>query len=369
MASSAAVDSLKRQVIGRSFHELDTPALLLDIDLCQGNLQKMASFFAGKKSQLRPHFKNHKCVSLARRQLSAGSIVGLTCAKLSEAEILADHGVTNILIANQVVGQPKVRRLIDVARHAEIAVAIDDVSQAKAISEVASEAGVTIGTLVEVDIGMSRCGVGAGEPALELARKIVQLPGTDLKGIQAFEGHAIYINDAQERARLVRRSLQLALDTRELIELSGVRIGVISGGSTANHQIVVDMVDEVQAGTYATMDWRYQEMSPEFDIALTILAMVISKRAGEAVLDVGVKAAGAEFGDPKILGAPEVEIPVFKSEEHCVLKNTPEWRVGDTIQLIPSHACTTCNLYRQMFVHQDGKVVDIWPIEASGILT
>ena len=369
MRSTGAVDSLKRQTIGQSIHELDTPALLLDIDLCQGNLRKMASFFAGNKSKLRPHFKNHKCVSLARQQLAAGSIVGFTCAKLGEAEILAEHGITDILIANQVVGPPKIRRLMEVARQADVAVAIDHVSQAEAISQAAQEAGVTVGTLIEVDIGMSRCGVGAGEPALGLSRQIAHLPGTNFKGLQAFEGHAIYINDAQERSKLVHEALQPAIDTRELIEASGVHIGVISGGSTANHQIVADKVDEVQAGTYATMDWRYHEVSPEFDIALTVLAMVISKRPGEAVLDVGVKAAGAEFGDPKILGAPDVEIPAFKSEEHCMLKNAPDWRVGETIQLISSHACTTCNLYRQMFVHQDGKVVDVWPIEASGMLT
>ncbi|MCR4412767.1 MAG: DSD1 family PLP-dependent enzyme [Thermoguttaceae bacterium] len=360
-----------REVIGRSIDELDTPALLLDRRACDENLRRMAEFFAGRKCRLRPHFKNHKCPLLARRQLAAGNAVGLTCAKLGEAEVLASHGFTDLLVANQVVGARKVARLVEVARAARVTVAIDDPSHAEAISQAAQAAGVTVGVLVEIDIGMGRCGVPPGRAALELARQVERLPGIRFAGLQAYEGHAVYVNDVERRAALVRQAMDLALQTRRLIESSGLAVGVISGGSSSTYQIAaeIDGVDEIQAGTYATMDWRYAELAPEFHVAMTVLARVISKRPGTAVLDVGLKGVGSEFGTPRIKDHPGVEIPSFLSEEHCIVRRAPDWRVGDVVELIPSHACTTCNLHRQFCVHQDGRVVDVWPIEAAGRLT
>lgn len=358
-------------VIGRSIHELDTPALLLDLDACEHNLRHMADFFVDRKSRLRPHFKNHKCATLARRQYEAGAIIGMTCAKVGEAEVLVAHGFDDILIANQVVGKTKMQRLVQLAHQAKISIAVDDQSQVNAISTAAVTAKVTIGLLVEVDIGMGRCGVAPGSAALELARRVVDAPGTKFRGIQAFEGHLIFINDAKKRTAGAKAAMVQAIETRQLLEQHGIAVDVISGGSTANYELMADLeqVEEVQAGTYATMDWRYHEVRPEFQIALTVLATVISKRPGEAVLDVGAKGAGAEFGLPKIIGAPDVDIPHFLAEEHCLVRNAPNWRVGNTVQLLSSHACTTCNLHRQFFVHQDGKVIDVWPIEASGLLS
>jgi D-serine deaminase-like pyridoxal phosphate-dependent protein len=187
-ATSTTTKSAASQWIGKSIHDLDTPALLLDVQALDRNLAKMAAFFKGKPCQLRPHFKNHKCTTLARRQLAAGSAVGMTCAKLGEAEVLADAGFDNVLVANQVVGAPKVARLIEVAKKCDVKVAVDAVEQAVAISDAASEAKVSVGLFIEVDIGMGRCGVAPGEPALALAQQIAMLPGVRLDGIQAFEG-------------------------------------------------------------------------------------------------------------------------------------------------------------------------------------
>jgi len=359
-----------RTVIGRSIQDLDTPALLLDLKASDRNIRRMASYFADKKAKLRPHFKNHKCTTLARRQLEAGAVVGFTCAKVGEAEVLARHGFDDILIANQVVGELKVQRLVDVARTARISVAVDAAAQSVAISRAAVEAGVTVGILVEIDIGMGRCGVPPGEPAVELARQVQGLEALRFEGIQAFEGHLIFVNDAAARESQVLEALQKALDTRRLLEARGIPVREVSGGSTANYRTAAGAggLDSVQAGTYATMDWRYHQVTPEFDIALSVVATVISTRPGEAVLDVGVKGAGGEFGHPQVVGAPDVQIPFFLAEEHCVVKSAPPWKVGDTVQLIPSHACTTCNLHRKMHVHEDGRVVDVWPIEASGML-
>jgi D-serine deaminase-like pyridoxal phosphate-dependent protein len=354
-----------------SITDLDTPTLLLDGPASERNLQKMADFFRGRKTQLRPHFKNHKCPALARRQFEAGSIVGFTCAKLGEAEVLAAHGFDDLLIANQVVGRKKVERLVDLASKVRLMVAVDDADQAKMISQAAHAAGVSVGALVEVDIGMGRCGVAPGEPALRLAEALAAMPGLQFRGIQAYEGHAVYTDDPAVRAEKVRQSMALAIDTRRLLERHGIAVEVVSGGSSSTYQTtgLIDGVDEIQAGTYATMDWRYAQMAPQFEVALSVLVRVISKRPGVAVLDVGIKGAGNEFGTPRIKDYPEVQIPTFLSEEHCVVKNAPDaWHVGDALQLLPSHACSTCNLHRTMVVHDQGRVVDVWPIEASGRL-
>jgi len=366
--SSCSSDPAFDEVIGSPIDDLDTPALLLHSPACESNLRKMAAFFRDRKCRLRPHFKNHKCSSLARRQWEAGSIVGFTCAKLGEAEVLADAGFEDLLIANQVVGRRKVERLVRLAQRAQLRVAVDDPEQAAAIAQAAAAAGVVIGVLVEVDIGMGRCGVPPGEPALELARAVAKLPSLRFDGLQAYEGHLVYVDDAEDRARRVRAALDPAVRTRELIENHGIPVEVVSGGSSATYQVTgtIDGIDEIQAGSYATMDRRYARLAPEFDVALSVLTRVISKRPGVAVLDVGLKGAGCDFGPPQIKDHPEVEIRGFASEEHCVMHHAPEWKIGEAVQLIPSHACTTCNLYREMYVYDQGRVVDVWPVEASG---
>jgi len=358
-------------VIGCRVEDLDTPALLLDRRASDGNIRRMAEFFAGRECRLRPHFKNHKCTALARRQLDAGSAVGFTCAKVGEAEVLAGAGFDNLLIANQVVGPQKIARLVRLARTINVRVAVDHPDQATALSEAAAAASVTVGVLVEVDIGMGRCGVQPGEPAAALAGRLASLAGLRFDGLQAYEGHLVYLDDPDERARRTRQALEQAVHTRELIEKRGVPVGVISGGSSATYKVTgtIEGVDEIQAGSYATMDWRYAQLAPEFDVALSVLTRVISRRPGGAVLDVGVKGVGAEFGPPRIKGHPDVEIPFFRSEEHSIVRGAPDWPIGQPLHLLPSHSCTTCNLYRQMHVHEDGRVVDVWPIEGSGKLT
>ena len=166
--------------------------------------------------------------------------------------------------------------------------------------------------------------------------------------------------------------MQQAVEIRRLLERSGIPVSCISGCSSATYDCtgILDGVDEIQAGTYATMDRQYFRLTPEFEVALSILVRVISRPGpGKAVLDVGVKGAGAEFGVPGIRDYPDVVIPFFLAEEHVVMNQTPDWSIGQPLHMIPSHACTTCNLYREMVVHENGVVVDVWPIEASGRLS
>ena len=361
--------------IGRRIEELDTPALCLDRRLFVGNLERMAAFFRDRPAKLRPHFKNNKCGRIAQAQLAAGAIVGMTCAKLGEAEVLADAGCRDILIANQVVGQAKVARLVALAdRLDRIRVAVDAIDQACAIAEAARTAGVEVGLLVEVDIGMNRCGVQPGDAALDLARQILDLDGVTFDGLQAYEGHLVAVADRDERRQRVCQDMAAAVATRRLIEAAGIPVRIVSGGSTSTYDVTgtIEGIDEIQAGTYPTMDAMYEKLTPEFDVALSVAARVISRPKKDiAVLDVGAKGLGHEFGPPRAKDPEGASVAFALSEEHCTGRGAyvGDWKVGQIVELIPSHACTTCNLYRWMYVHENGTVLDVWPIEASGKMT
>lgn len=353
---------------------LDTPSLLVDADALEANLRLMSGHFTNRRAKLRPHFKSHKCTTIARMQLSAGA-VGITCAKLGEAEVLANAGVQNILIANEVVGPQKISRLIELSNRANPIVAVDCGENLKMISEAASRANKQIGVLIEVDIGMGRCGVAPGKPALDLARVALPLPGIKFLGLQGYEGHSVDLRDEQERTEKTLVALKHLVDTRRLLECSGMPVTIVSGGGTGTYIINADIegIDEVQAGSYALMDWFYHDIRPEFRQAMSILVTVISRpRTNIAIIDVGRKGCGAEWGPPRVKTIPGAKIPSFNSEEHATIQLPDDAvdtvHVGDRIEIIPSHGCTTSNLYREFVVHRNGNVIDRWPIEGSGAL-
>lgn len=351
-------------------HDLPTPVLLLDWPVAQRNIEIAADSVKGKTARLRPHFKNHKCTALAKHQLQGGNCIGMTVSNLVEAAALVDAGVDNVLIANQVAGAANIARLIDLAGRAQVRVAVDSMANSQPISEAATAADMKVGVLLEVDTGMTRCGVQPGPDAVELAKRIASLPGLQFDGIQAYEGHAICIDDHDERAEVTRQAMQLAIDTRHLMEAGGLKVNILSGAGTATYHVAAEMpgVDELQIGTYVTMDWMYKKrVIYGFDIALTIGTTVISVQDDRFVLNIGVKGIGSEFGPPIVKGHPEFEIRSLLSEEHTTVHATGHnVRVGDMLELIPSHSCTTCSRHSQLVVHEDGNVCDIWPIDAGG---
>ena len=354
------------------FAAVDTPALLLDASALKANLERMAAFFARRHCKLRPHFKSHKCTAIAKLQMQAGA-VGITCAKLGEAEVVADAGIRNILIANQIVGPLKIRRLVELCRRADPMVAVDSAENVRMLSEHASAAGVKIGVLVEVDVGMGRCGVVPGQPALELARLVAASAGLRFEGLQGYEGHCVDLRDETERVAQTRESLKALVQSRRLIEQAGLRVNLVSGGGTGTYTITGDCdgVDEVQAGSYAAMDWWYGDIRPEFKQAMSILTTVISRpRPNLVVIDVGRKGVGAEWGPPRVKNLPGSAVASFGSEEHMMLSIPPDSaiRIGDRLEIIPSHGCTTSNLYAEFIVHENGLVTDKWPIEGRGKL-
>ena len=354
--------------LGKPLEALPTPALVVDLEALDHNLQLLANYFAQRPAKLRPHFKSHKCVTLAKRQLEAGSAVGITCAKLAEAEVLVAGGVKDVLIANQVVGPEKAQRLALLNRTATVRAAVDDPANVAELGAAAVTTGVTIGVLIEVDVGMRRSGLPGGDPVLKLASTIRQTAGLRFDGLQAYEGHLVTHPNFEERRAKVTEAMQPVRATADLLARAGLPCRMVSGGGTGTYEITGNLpqFNEIQAGSYALMDCSYRNVSPVFRNALSILATIISAKPDYAVADVGLKGMGNEFGLPVVADLPAAKAR-YIAEEHLPLDGLTV-STGQKVQLIPSHGCTTCNLHRRMWLVRQGIIADVWPIEASGCL-
>lgn len=357
-------------MIGKGMYDIDTPALVIDLDGMERNIRRMADFFRDRPAKLRPHAKTHKTPELARMQLDAGAI-GITCAKLGEAEVMANAGIRDLLVANEVIGTPKIARLVEVARRSDIMVAVDSAENARAISEAAEEAGVRVRVLIEVDVGQNRCGVKPGEPAVRLAQEVLKRRGLLFRGIMGYEGHIVLNPDREARESECQKSMTQLVGTKEALEAAGIPVEIVSGGGTGTYAVTGAFpgVTEVQAGSYITMDARYKGLNLGFECALTVLTTVVSRNGPEVVVcDAGMKAVTREFGMPESKD-PRMEV-THLSEEHGKLAvkdpgGVPH-RVGDKIEIIPSHGCTTINLHDTFYGVRAGKVEAVWDIAARG---
>jgi D-serine deaminase-like pyridoxal phosphate-dependent protein len=360
-------DLYHRKWIGKPVEELPTPAIVADADAIKTNLMLLAEYLNGRHCNLRPHFKSHKCVSLAQQQIACGNTTGITCAKVSEAEQLVSGGIVDVLIANQVIGRNKVSRVADLNRQAIVRVAVDSYEGIEQLSGAAQQAGVTIGVLVEVDIGMHRGGVRAGKPAIDLVEIISRTPAVRFDGLQGYEGHIVTVEDYQERKQLVAQAMKPLLETRRTLERNGISLFVSAGG-TGTYDITgnIEGIDELQCGSYALMDSFYKKIRPEFKNARYVIATVISVRADTLTTDVGLKGMGTEYAMPEVMGHPNAEV-LSIAEEHTVIQNI-DINIGDKIRLIPPHGCTTNNLYSQMWITRNNIIEDVWPIEGRGCL-
>lgn len=356
-------------LIDLPLEELDTPALLLDLQALDENLKRMSEFFQRRPSRLRPHFSSHRCAALAQRQITAGAALGMSCASVGEAEVLAERGFSNVQISNPALGARKAARIAAVAKKARLRVVVSDADQARAIDAAARAVEATVGVLVEIEIGAGRPAVSFGRPALELAHCVAGMSCLRFEGLQALEGSAAQVTDFERRAEAVRRALALALETREMLVENGLAAAV-SGGSSSTYQIAgqIEGISEIQAGTYATMDWRCADLSPEFQVAQTVLARVIAKNGSGVVLDAGANSLGSEASPPRVKDHPEADV-ILLGDDHCLVRRGPGWNVGEVVQLVPSRAGAAAALYRQFCVHAEGRVVELWPIDAAGRLS
>lgn len=350
--------------------DLPTPALIADASLITDNMRLMNEMLEGKSVRLRPHYKSHKCSALAHGQISVGAI-GMTCAKLSEAEDLAFSGVNDVLIANQVVEPAKIFRLALLAGMCRLTVCVDDIDNARALSRAAINTGTIIHCLVEYDIGMNRCGVKTKEDYLELTRLITDLPGLQYDGIQAYAGYASHMISTDERIKTTHDNIQKVADLKEYLQQEGIEVTTVSGGSTGTSAIKAEntVYTELQAGSYLFMDSTYSKLDVPFHNSLFVLSTVVSKSDGAIILDVGVKGLGVDQNAPIILGRDGKEINgrIVLNEEHLKLYDS-DWKpsIGEKVFVIPGHCCSTINLYDCLYLYCDDLITDRILVTARG---
>ena len=367
------------QPTGTPVMDLDTPALVVDLDVMDRNIETLHGRFDQSSAKVRPHVTGHQTPKIAHRQLQAANTVGgISVTSVGEAEVFSDAGITDILVSSQIVTRSKIRRLCTLAGSNRIGVAVDNPQNVSDLSQAAEAQGVTLGVLVELDVGLGRCGVAPGDEALELARAVANSPGLRFDGIRAiaplpsFSSEASDFPERQERDATSWQVLQHVLETRELIEKNSLPVSVVSVGGTHNYDVAAGMagITEVQAGSYPLMDHLYCRMRPEFSPAAKVLAAVISRPTGEsAVLDAGHKATGPDRGLAVLEGVAGAQAVRF-SAEHGVLdlQSGPaqNMKSGDKAWLVPFNLGLCFNQYDYVRAVRGDKLEGFWPIAGRG---
>lgn len=372
-----ALTTLATPTIGSDRDDLDTPALLIDLDRFERNATRLATALRASGVGWRPHSKAHKSPFLAARQIELGAI-GMTCAKVSEAEIMVENGITSVLIANEIASRPKLDRVARLLERAEVFACADAADHVELAAAAGIAAGVEIPLLVEVDIGMHRAGVAPGGPARELARSIERRRGVRFAGLMAYEGHVLTLWPAAKKEAAVRESIGQLIDTRDLLERDGIHVGIVSGGGSGSYTATgrIAGMTEIQAGGACLMDLFYADechLAEEgYEFALTVLAMVTSRPTRDrAIIDAGFKALSARDGvPPRPVDMDDVTVTTL-SAEHGYLElgpAAPDLRIGQRIELIPDYSDTTTFRHDQFIGLRDGRVERTIPLLARGRL-
>jgi len=366
--------------IGLNRLDIDTPALLIDLPAMERNLEVMADFFEGTEAKLRPHVKLHKATPvLAHMQLNAGRTIGVTCAKLSEAEIMAKAGIRDILIANEIVGALKIKRLVNLAAYSDVMVAVDNLENINELSQAAHAKGVQVRVLVEVNIGHNRCGVEPNEQALQMARAVSEAPGLRFMGLMGYDGHCTMRVDASEREACSMKAYEVLIASKEYIENAGLDIEIVSASGTFTYRYATKLkgITEIQAGTYLLMDTAFRDAGVTgFELTLSVLSTIISRQMREgdenmAVIDMGRKAMHTNYGLPEVknpLGAKAIGL----SQEHGKVELDGAARglkIGDKIEWWVRDANDTINLYNKVYGIRDDIVEAVWDMPGRGLMT
>jgi D-serine deaminase-like pyridoxal phosphate-dependent protein len=359
--------------------EIDTPALVVDLDVMERNLRRVADYTKTQGLRLRPHTKTHKSPRIGRRQLDLGA-AGLTVAKVGEAEVMLDAAPHDLLVAYPVIGRSKLERLAAVARKTRVTVSLDSLFAARQLSDAAQAAGVEFGVLAEADVGLGRVGVTPGPELLDLARGIQRLPGLSLEGIAFYPGH---IKDYEEPGRAALAALgrligSMLADFRR----EGIPVRIVSGGSTPAlfHSHELPGMNEIRPGTYVYNDWNTVQSgacTPEDCAAFVLVTVVSTARPGQIIVDGGSKT----FSSDRLVGSTEatfghlVEVPeaVFHkmNEEHGYVDVTRAKRgfeIGERLRIIPNHICVAVNLHERMYGVRGGEVEEVWEVAGRGKL-
>jgi D-serine deaminase-like pyridoxal phosphate-dependent protein len=347
--------------------ELPTPALLLDADIFESNIRRLAEHAARTGKSLRPHVKAHKCVPIAKRQIDAGAI-GVCAATIAEVELMVRGGVPGVLLTSPVADAAKCAKIAMLAATApDIAVVVDHAEQVRMYNDAANRAGARLNVLVDLDVGDHRTGIAPGDSALQLAKRILASRSLVFRGLQAYSVQASHLRDAERRTEYSSRVLSAAFETRRLLDSHDIRAEIITAGSTGSYasDSALAFVTELQAGSYALMDVAYTQIGGVgFGNAMTVLATVVSANHGDRVtVDAGFKAFSTDrpFG-PAVLDLDSARYEWAGDEFGFVFESAHKIRLGDRLRFIPPHCDPTVNLYDRIHVCRGGEVADIWPI-------
>jgi len=365
---------------GDALEAVDTPALLLDLDSFEANLDRLASRLAGTGVGLRPHAKTHKSATIARMQIARGA-VGACVQKVGEAEALVWAGVGDVLVSNEVWGEAKLRRLMGLTRLARVLVCVDDAEQVWALEQAAEACGTRIEVLVEVDVGQGRCGATPGAAAAALAERVAHSTRLGFAGLQAYHGRAQHLRRDSERAEAIARAAEAVRATLGALAERGLQAKIVSGGGTGAwaQELAAGVWTELQLGSYALMDADYArnldaEGRPvqDFAQALFVLATVISAPVpGRAVLDVGHKGVAIDSGLPLVADLAGVSV-TGASDEHLTLAWDPSTvegpKLGQKLRLIPGHCDPTVDRHDWFVAMRGGRVESCFPIDARGAM-
>lgn len=363
--------------VGMSVVEIDTPALLVDLDAFERNVAKMAGFCRNAGVRLRAHAKTHKSPDIAKRQVASGA-VGVCCQKVSEAEVLAEGGVGDILVSNEVVGERKIARLAELAGRARIGVCVDDAENLADLDRAAAAAGTTMDVLVEIDVGAARCGVRPGRPAVDLALRTADCAHLSFGGLQAYQGSAQHIRSFTARKRAIDAAIALARETVAGIADAGLVCRTVAGAGTGSYRFEAasDLYNELQCGSYIFMDADYGRIehedrsgNDEFENALFVYTTVMSRaRSGSAVCDAGLKAHSVDSGMPRVYCRDDLEYTGASDEHGTIDDPSDTLALGEKLRLVPGHCDPTVNLHDWYVGIRAGKVELLWPISARGMV-
>jgi D-serine deaminase-like pyridoxal phosphate-dependent protein len=337
------------------------------MDAMEANLKTMAAFFAEGPTRLRPHYKNHKCVALARRQLAAGA-VGITCATLGEAEALARNGIGSILVANEIAGAIAIERLVQISRLTDIMVGVDNERTIAALSAASARAKVPLNVVVDVNTGMGRCGALPGEPVLALV-KLAVAQGLRLRGLIGYEGHCVRLPPGPAKVEAAQQAVGKLVDSANLIRAHGLTVEIVSCGGTGTYAISGRFpgITEIQGGSYLLWDTDYQTVCPDFKLALSVLGTVISRSGNERlILDIGLKEISGERGVPLLKNADGARLRKLNAEHAIVDIIDPDFpaQVGDQLEIWAHYSDATVNLHRHMYGLRAGRVEETFLFES-----
>ena len=357
--------------VGDRVEDIDTPALVLEMDAFERNLKTLAGTVKGRPIRVRAHAKTHKSADIAKRQIAHGA-VGVCCQKVSEAEALVDGGIGDVLVSNEVVGATKIARLAALAKRARIGVCVDNPQNLGDIEAT----GAKLDVYIELEVGMRRCGIAPGAEAVEMARRISRSRNLRFAGLQAYHGRAQHMRTMEERHAAIEGAAQHVFEMKRLLEKAGIACPIVTGAGSGTYMLEVEAGawDEIQPGSYIFMDVDYAKNEwaaplPRFEHALFVLATVMSRPAPDrAIVDAGLKASSVDSGLPQVWNRKGL-VYGGASDEHGridIAAGAVAPRLGEKLFLVPGHCDPTVNLYDFYVCVRGGRVEALWPITARG---